>query len=157
LLLQSGKAITLKTNFHFSLKENATMVKKISTLNLLFFLVLCCGCAHISSQKEPSVIIVRNSSGEGIAFFTLKSIQKSGTRYGTISPVPRGASQVFVRPSSPPALPKRLEVEWGTDSGIHNSKVVSFEGVLKSNGNQQRDTLVFEILPNGLVNVYLEE
>src|SRR5512135_1979411 len=65
---------------------------------LLIAALVACSTLPIGTITEPPVIIVRNSTGADLAKATL-SEAAGGNRafqYGSISPVPRGSSQIFV-------------------------------------------------------------
>jgi hypothetical protein len=59
--------------------------------------------------KEPKVIIVRNNSGfdfKEVDIFEVNNRTGGKGRFASISPFPKGMSQVLVRGSSPPPLPE---------------------------------------------------
>ncbi|MCK5492358.1 MAG: hypothetical protein KAJ14_04525, partial [Candidatus Omnitrophica bacterium] len=69
--------------------------------------MLAGGCSIIQRTKyaEPAIIAVRNNSGKSLSVVTLREARNAGNkqvRMGSISPVPRGVTQVIGRPSSPP-------------------------------------------------------
>ncbi len=68
---------------------------------------------------------------------------------GSVSPVPRGVSQVFPRPSSPPPLPKEIEVTWEDSRGGTYTRRLSLKPVIQSATGQPGETLVIEISAPG--------
>lgn len=125
---------------------------------ILLFICSCAG-VHSGNGLEPAVLVARNSSGEDIASFTLKTAGRTGTthhRHGTIAPVPRGSSQIYRRPASAPPLPRKMTIEWVTNRCRTFRKVISLNGISTSGMNPGQATLVFEILPDALLNVYVE-
>ena len=126
-----------------------------------FYAFLLLGCASIirGPTKAPDILIVRNNSGVEIMTVTLQSADspdRQKRRYGAISPVPRGASQVFPRPTSAPPLPKRLLISWVTHDAVFHSRKISLAQALGSSPDPKANTIVFEILAGDLVNVYWE-
>lgn len=126
-----------------------------------FTFVLVAGCASMEKGRsiEPRVIIVRNNSGVDLNVVSLREVGKSdeqSARLGSVSPVSRGVSQVFVRPSPPPPLPDVLDVSWTDSRGREQAAQVSLKEVLKSSGSKG-DVLIFEIRPLGRIDIYLED
>ncbi len=125
---------------------------------LLFAVPVACSTLPIGTVTEPPVIIVRNSTGADLAKATL-SEAAGGNRafqYGSISPVPRGASQIFVRPTKPQKLPKTVNLEWIDDQGIRHSRELSLMKVLQTATGTKGEAIVFDIWPRGDVAVFLE-
>ncbi len=125
---------------------------------LLFAVPVACSTLPIGTVTEPPVIIVRNSTGADLAKATL-SEAAGGNRafqYGSISPVPRGASQIFVRPTKPQKLPKTVNLEWIDDQGIRHSRELSLMKVLQTATGTKGEAIVFDIWPRGDVSVFLE-
>jgi len=96
-----------------SSRENVFIIMIIGIPNTLRFLACTLllmstiGCAGMLMAKnaEPPVILARNASDVDMERVTLSSppdVPGKPTRFGTISPVPKGASQIFVRPADPP-------------------------------------------------------
>jgi len=119
------------------------------------------GCAGMLIEKnaEPPVIIARNASDVDMERVTLSSppdVPGGSTRFGTISPVPKGASQVFVRPADPPRLPETVLIEWIDARGNRYSRHVSLKSVLQSATGSKGEALVFEFGRDGNIVVYLQ-
>lgn len=119
------------------------------------------GCAGMLMAKnaEPPVIIARNASDIDMERVTLSSppdVPGKPTRFGTISPVPKGASQVFVRPADPPRFPETVLIEWIDARGNRYSRHVSLKNVLKSATGSKGEALVFEFGRDGKIVVYLQ-
>ena len=73
---------------------------------------------------------------------------------GRISPVPRGATQVFKRPSPPPPLPARVIISWTDYDQKQYEREISLEKILSDPNTQTKDSLVFEIRQFGRINVF---
>ncbi len=113
-----------------------------------------------NKDKEPRIIIIRNRGQIGLTEVALKEAPRFGrgpVRHGAISPVPRGASQVFMRPSHAPPLPKTLVVEWIDDNGRRYTQAVSTSDVRRKSTGHPDEALVFEIYPEGHVLILLEK
>jgi hypothetical protein len=148
-----------------SLKDQTLRHKKlcyvlINLFSLIGFM-LSGGCAGISSNAriEPEIFVVRNTSGQHITSFSLAVAANSNNamRYGTIAPVPMGASQVYIRPASAPRLPNDMMVEWVTADGKTHRRNVSLKHALKQTHYEPDNALVFEILPRERVDIYMEK
>jgi hypothetical protein len=121
--------------------------------------VLAAGCASapFGRRVEPPVVIVRNLSGESLVGVGLRVPEKSAPdRIGYVSPVPRGTSQVFVRPASAPPLPNEVEVDWVNRQGQRHTRRVSLRQALREATGEITEALVFEIGPAGSIKVYCE-
>jgi hypothetical protein len=123
-------------------------------------LLLLSSCASLPSVgvKEPHIIVIRNRSGEDIDTVTLR---EAGTRshaslFGSISPVPNGISQEYVRSTNPTPFPRTVAVEWIDNEGRTHVREVSISKVLRSAAGNGSDTLVFEIGPVEDVLVFIE-
>lgn len=129
------------------------------TLLLSFVAVLALGCASGSSGRaEPPVVIVRNLSGVDLAVVSLRAPGKSRLedRIGAVSPVRRGTTAVFTRPTSRPRLPSEVEVDWIDHQGGRYSERVSLKQALREATGEITEALVFEIGPSGSIEVYCE-
>jgi heat shock protein HslJ len=128
-------------------------------LVLVAVLVLpACSARLIGKGVEPTVIIVRNSTGADLAEANL-SEAAGGTRasrIGSISPIPRGTSQVFVRSTKPQPFPHTVNLEWIDAQGSRHSRKLSLEKVLQATTGAKGEALVFDVLPQGDAAVYLE-
>jgi len=121
--------------------------------------VLVGGCSNIQKPKypEPKIIAVRNNSGISLSVVTLSEVRNSydtQIRRGTVSPVPRGATQVFKRPSSAPPLPARIIISWTDSDQRQYEREISLDKILSDPNTQTKDTLIFEIRPSGRINVF---
>ncbi len=141
------------------------MKSRLNTLSAALLILLsvliapACSSLPIGRGVDPSVIIVRNSTGADLAEATLSEASggSRAARYGSISPIPRGASQVFVRPNNPLQLPRNVILEWINDQGSRYSLELSLKQVLQTHAGEKGGTLVFDILPQGDAAVYLEQ
>ena len=119
------------------------------------------GCAAFSPGRgpDPEVLVIRNRSGRDIKTATLSAAGAgAGWRYGSISPVPRGASQTYVRPDSAPRLPAHLRLAWETAGEGAFSREVSLTRLPEAPHSDPEsgglEALVFEIRPDDAVDVY---
>ena len=149
------------------MRNNFSKTEEISGIAVMSFAILTAasliagGCTAIrrTNYVEPKIIAVRNSSGINLSVVSLKEVRKPGkksVRMGSISPVQTGVTQVFNRPSSPPPLPKQIVISWTDYAQRQYEREVSLEQVLTDPNAQIRDTLVFEIMSSGRINVYRE-
>ncbi len=132
-----------------------------ATIILLFVIALLTACASLplTGAKEPSVIAIRNNSGADIREVTLREPSRSvsgASRFGSISPVPAGVTQLYVRPSDPPALPKTISVEWVNGSGITRVKDLSMSPAFRSLRGTRDEAIVFEFGPADDIQVFVE-
>jgi hypothetical protein len=100
---------------------------------------------------------VRNTSGISLSVVTLRGVPNSGdkpVRMGSISPVPKGATQLFERPSSPPPLPTRVIISWTDYYQRQYKREISLEKILSDPNTKMKDSLVFEIGPSGRISVF---
>jgi heat shock protein HslJ len=119
--------------------------------------VTACSSLPVSTGAEPPMIMVRNSSGTDLTEVSLsEAAGGSSSRYGSISPVPRGASQVFGRGTNPRQFPRTVNLEWIDDQGSRHSRELSLKKVLRTATGAKGEALVFDIRPQGDVDVYLE-
>jgi hypothetical protein len=127
-------------------------------LSLIATLASGCTSGSFGRRVEPPVVIVRNLSGVDLAVLSLRVPGKSGSmgRIGAVSPVRRGTTAVFTRPSSPPPLPNEVEVSWTDHLGGRYSERVSLRQALREATGEITEALVFEIGPSGSIEVYCE-
>lgn len=127
-------------------------------LVLSLIAVLALGCASGSGSAEPPVVIVRNLSGVDLAVVSLRVPGKDSlkNRIGAVSPVRRGTTAVFTRPTSRPRLPSEVEVDWIDHQGGRYSERVSLKQALREATGEITEALVFEIGPSGTIRVYCE-
>ena len=145
----------------YACRVRTLVVNAARWLLLALMLGMPVGCASMSrqSQTEPPIIIVRNASGVDLRTVSLRAAGDSGEadlRVGSVSPVPKGASQVFARPSSRAPLPMELEVAWVDAFAASYTRQVSLEPALKEATGAPGEALVFEIRPSGAIAVYCE-
>jgi hypothetical protein len=146
---------------------NSSKIEQVSKITFVPFLILSVpsmmigGCSAIERTKypEPTSIAVRNNSGISLSVVTLREVRNSSdklVRMGRVSPVPRGATQVFERPSSPPPLPARVIISWTDSAQGQYEREISLEKILSNSNTQTKDSLIFEIRPFGRVAVFKE-
>lgn len=134
-------------------------------LSLLFALAVAiadssCASLPIGRTAEPPVIVVKNSSGIDIATVTLREAGRSpdrAGRFGSLSPVPAGVSQSYMRPKEPPPFPADVAVEWIDGEGRTRSRNVNVSKALRSSTGAAGEALVFEIGPFEDVQVFIEQ
>jgi hypothetical protein len=121
--------------------------------------LLSAGCGSMAgpSRHEPPIIAVRNSTGVRLAEVSVRAVgaNQQSQRVGSVSPVPSGVQQIFVRPSSRPPMPKQAEISWTDSRGVQNSQVVSLEQILKTSTGAPDEMLVV-IIDAQRVTVVLE-
>jgi hypothetical protein len=127
------------------------------------FLVLLslssCASIPIGGGEEPRIIVVRNRTGADIATVTLRE-EVPGQRvsgFGSLSPVPAGVAQVYVRPTDPPPFPRSVAVEWVDSDGKTHVRELSLAKTLRSSTGGSDEALVFEIWPADEVLVLIEK
>ncbi len=127
---------------------------------LLLALVLLASCASVpfGREKEPKIIAIRNRSGADVAEVTLREPSRSSraARVASIAPVPAGVTQLYIRPSDPPALPRTIAVEWVDGENRTHVKEVSLSSALRSATGSPSEALVFELEPVDDVQVFVE-
>ena len=133
--------------------------RTVSFVILSMISLLTGGCSAIQKPKypEPTTIAVRNNSGVSLSVVTLSEVRNSDDtqiRRGSVSPVPRGATQVFKRPSPPPPLPAQVIISWTDYDQEKYEREISLEEILSDPNTQTKDTLIFEIRPSGRINVF---
>jgi len=124
---------------------------------MISMLVGSCSTIQTTKYPEPKIISVTNNSGTSLSVVTLRGRGNSDNkpvRVGRISPIPRGATQVFNRPSSAPPLPAQVIISWVDLYQRHYEWEISLEEILSDPDTQTKDSLVFEIRPYGRINVY---
>jgi hypothetical protein len=130
--------------------------------NVLFFAVLLlssCASLPLGGGKEPQIIVIRNRSGADIDTVTLREAgkQSQASRFGSISPVPLGVSQEYIRPTDPPPFPRTIEVEWVDREGTTHVRELSVSKALRSATGSRGEAIVFEIWPDDDVLVFIEK
>ena len=131
----------------------------IAMLCIITLIFSSCSIVQETKHSEPGIIAVRNNSGKPLSIVSLKEVpheSKQSIRVGSVSPVPKGATQVFHRPSPPPPLPKRLMISWEDNTQQRYEKEIQLRSFLSSSMLTIEDTLVFEIGPSGKVNIIKE-
>ncbi len=138
-----------------------TSVRRNGILILLLLSVLFASCASLPlvGGKGPAVIAIRNNSGADINEVALREPSRSASgsaRFGSISPVPAGVTQVFVRSSDAVALPRTIAVEWTDSTGRSRVKDVSLSAALRSLRGDPNEAIVFEFGPADDIHVLVE-
>jgi hypothetical protein len=147
--------------------NNFSKTQRVSMNGFAFFAILTMivliagGCSTLERTKypEPGIIAVRNNSGVNLSFVSLRGVLTTvgkSVRMGSVSPVPKGATQVFERPSAPPPLPKRVVISWADHAQRQYEKEISLEHIISNSAETIKNTLVFEIGPSGRINVFEE-
>lgn len=126
-------------------------------LGLLLALVLSsCQIFQAEQLPNPQAIVVRNLSGTDLNLVTLAADQVARgerRRFGAVSPVLNGTSQVTERGPSAPPLPQHIELAWEERSGREYRRSVDLEPVLLQAKGLAEFSLVFEIHPLGDLKV----
>ena len=126
---------------------------------LLIATLVAASCAGATLRgAEPRIIAVRNRSGSDIEQVTLREASRWGNaaRFATIAPVPSGATQVLVRPTDPPRLPRNVEVEWVDSGNRKRVQEVSLSSALRAAGVSADEALVIELGPRDEVTAFVE-
>jgi heat shock protein HslJ len=141
-----------------SMKTMLQTGSEIMLVLVFMFVVPACSHTLIGRGAEPPMIMVRNSTGTDLEEVSLSEAAGGGnvSRYGSVSPVPRGASQVVGRGTDPRQFPRTINLEWIDDQGSRHSRELSLKKVLRTATGAQGEALVFDIHPQGDVDVYLE-
>jgi hypothetical protein len=124
------------------------------------FVVAACSTLPIGSTSEPPAIVVRNRSNVDIDTVTLRETSLSpdrAARFGSLSPVPAGISQIYMRPTNPPRFPKTMTLDWIDKEGRTHSQELSVAKALRSSTGAADEALVFEIWPYDEVLVFIEQ
>jgi len=118
------------------------------------------------SQPAPPVaqmsvvIVVRNNCGIDLRTVSLYSLMKPdglADSYGTISPVPRGTTQILGRQSAAFPLPNIVELVWTDEREQQYRQKIAIERLLRQAPGQDKKTLIFEIRPAGELVAYAQE
>jgi len=135
------------------------MMKRIIVHLLAILPMLSCASLPVGEGGEPRIIIVRNRSGVDISTVTLREAVSGqhGSRFGSLSPVPLGVSQVYIRPTEPPPFPRTVAVEWVDHDGRTHMRELSISKALRSATGSSDEALVFEIWPDEDVLVFIEK
>jgi hypothetical protein len=146
---------------NFANTEQISKIMFMPFVLLSMISMLAGGCSTILRTKypEPTSIAVRNNSGISLSVVTLREARNSDdkqVRMGSISPVPRGVTQVFGRPSSPPPLPARVIISWTDDDQRQYEREILLKKILSDPNTQTKDSLIFEIRPSGRISVFKE-
>jgi len=122
-------------------------------------LLSSCASLPLGTGSEPRIIVVRNLSGADIATVTLRESASGqhASGFGSLSPVPAGVAQVYVRGTDPPPFPRTVAVEWLDSEGRTHVKELSLSKALRSSTGGSDEALVFEIWPAEEVLVLMEK
>ena len=133
-------------------------MKRIILLLLPILLVPSCASFPIREGKEPGIIVIRNRSGADIDTVTLRetSTRSQASLFVSISPVPFGVSQEFVRPTDPPPLPRTVVIEWVDNEGKARVRDLSISKALRNATGSGGEAIVFEIWQDDDVLVFIE-
>ena len=126
---------------------------------LVIFTLSSCASFPIGDGKEPRTIVVWNRSGADIATVTLREAVSGqhASRFGSLSPVPAGVAQVYVRPTDPPPFPRSVAVEWLDNEGRTHVRELCLSKALRGSTGSSDEALVFEIWPAEEVLVFVEK
>ncbi len=126
---------------------------------LLLSFTLGCALWSRAERPEPGILVVRNKSGADVVELSLVDAAPGdrAVRHGSIAPVPRGVSQVVVRPRNPPPLATEVDVSWTEASGVTHEVRLDLDEALYPAGVGGPDlALVFELLPGGELRAHTE-
>ncbi len=134
------------------------MLHKIIGIALILGVAACAPLLR-PSLPEPKLIVVRNLSGVDLGQVTLsadRSREGDSVRFGSVSPVLNGSSQVTERGTSPRPLPRYVELVWTERAGGTYRQAVDLQPVLGQVSETASFALVFEIRQGGLLNIHIE-
>jgi hypothetical protein len=137
-----------------------TRATRYALLGLGLALLASCAGHRSPGGPSPSAIVIENASGGRLAVVTLEQWpqkQGSSVRMGSISPVPRDASQVIVRSATSLALPREIRIEWVDDRGTRFSEVRAIDGLVAAFERDPQAALVFRIGPLGILDIVVGE
>jgi len=134
-------------------------MKRIIVLFLAITTMWSCASLPIGGGAEPRIIVVRNRSGADIATVTLREAVpgQHASAFGSLSPVPAGVSQVYIRSTDPPPFPRTVAIEWLDHEGRKHVRELSLAKALRSATDSNDEVLVFEIWPAEEVLVLIEK
>jgi len=118
-------------------------------------LLLAISCTSSSSQprhQPPITLVVQNNCDADLAVVSLRGpAQPDGQAdsFGTISPVPRGTRQILGRRLRSLPLPAIVEMVWTDARDQSYSRQIALERLIRQAVALGRNTLVFEIGPEG--------
>jgi len=134
-------------------------MKRIALFLFTILLLSSCASLPLGAGQEPRMIVVRNLSGADIATVTLREAVSGqhASGFGSLSPVPAGVAQVYVRGTEPPPFPRTVAVEWLDNEGRTHVKALSLSKALRNSTGGSDEALVFEIWPAEEVLVLIEK
>ena len=139
------------------MNNNRVIIEKMFFSLVLGFVIVSTfnGCAlkEVKTTKVIDTIIVKNSTGINIKKV---SIIIGDGRNGSISPIPPGISQVYGRGSKVKRLPETVEIRWIDDANKFYKKHVSTKLSSTLDSSRYRTTIVFELMPGGMIKVIRE-
>jgi hypothetical protein len=109
--------------------------------------------------QPPVVIVVRNNSGLDLLAVSLRGpTQPDGqaNSYGTISPVPRGTTQILGRSTAFP-LPGIADLVWTDEQDHRYTRQIALERLLRLVPTSGGRALVLEIRSAGELIAYAED
>jgi hypothetical protein len=135
-----------------------TVFLRMTAAFLAILLLSSCASLPLGGGKEPRIIVIRNRSGADIDTVTLRDADTrfQASLFGSISPVPNGVSQEYIRPTDPSPFPRTIAVEWIDIEGRSHRREVSSSKALRIAAESGGETLVFEIGPFEDVLVFIE-
>lgn len=130
----------------------------LSLLSLIIFgTLLGCTTPTPTSPRIVDTLVFKNSTGDYIQQVSIsKDLADPRTRFGSVSPLPINAQQVFERPTKAKALPKTLQVQWITSTNKVYKKEISIESLLLSVSKEQHITLIIDFQMLGVINAYIK-
>ena len=113
------------------------------------------GCTLREKVKPRLIdtIIIKNSTEKSIKKVTISG---SNGRTGSISPLPIGVEQIYGRGSRVKPLAESLNIHWIDATGKVYTKSLSTTSYLDASLPNTRKTLIFELMPYGIIKVSRE-
>lgn len=137
------------------------MKSTLTSLVLAVVLLVSAGCVTVEqpAKKEPAIIAVRNLGYDDLSHVHLSAVPKqqdSATRFGSVSPVPRGITQSVVRARKAPPLPAEMLVRWTSKNGKEYRQQISLQPLIEKSTGREDEILLFVIQPDQRVDVMLD-
>jgi hypothetical protein len=137
------------------------MMKAFGIWMTLIAIVFVCGCASgglRSSGKEPPFIGIANLTSAPIRQVSLSKVGDTSREgsFGSVSPVPVGAVQLFERRTDRPRMPSEAQVTWITVYGRTQTRVIVLQEALDLATGAANEALIIELRRDGAVVAVLK-
>lgn len=118
--------------------------------------MLAVGCTSSTggpSATEPPFVGVANLTGAPIKQASISKVgdPSRGGSFGSVSPVPVGAMQLFERRTNRPKLPSKIQITWITAYGKTQTREVSLREALDQSTGAPNEALIIELRIDSVV------